>query len=69
MPIVLKGPVCNEWEKIAQVSEIRCHFPHCLGAVDGKHVIVQIIYKIFYKFFCYVYVEHLHYFDKILGAT
>nr|CAI5844995.1 unnamed protein product [Callosobruchus analis] len=30
-----------EWKKIAQVFEERWHFPHCCGAIDGKHVILQ----------------------------
>ncbi|XP_011705567.1 PREDICTED: uncharacterized protein LOC105460769, partial [Wasmannia auropunctata] len=41
MPIVLKKPVYDEWENIAEGFEIKCHFPHCLGAIDGKHVVVQ----------------------------
>ncbi|XP_039303512.1 uncharacterized protein LOC105194291 [Solenopsis invicta] len=41
MPIVLKIPSYNEWKKIAEGFKIKCDFPHCLGAVDGKHVIVQ----------------------------
>ncbi|VEN60025.1 unnamed protein product, partial [Callosobruchus maculatus] len=30
-----------EWKTIAQVFEERWHFPHCCGAIDGKHVILQ----------------------------
>jgi hypothetical protein len=32
----------NEWEKIADDFNNKWHFPHCIGAVDGKHIrIVQ----------------------------
>ena len=28
----------NEWKAIANGFEIKANFPHCLGAVDGKHI-------------------------------
>ena len=28
----------NDWQKIATEFEEQWHFPHCLGAIDGKHV-------------------------------
>lgn len=34
MPI----PGKEMWELIALKSEQRANFPHCLGAVDGKHI-------------------------------
>ncbi|KAK5637862.1 hypothetical protein RI129_000145 [Pyrocoelia pectoralis] len=30
----------NEWEKIANGFEEKWNFPNCLGAVDGKHIII-----------------------------
>lgn len=51
MPRVLNELSCDDWLNVAQEFDIKCHFPHCLGAVDGKHVIVQVICKIFCKFF------------------
>lgn len=30
-----------EWEKISTVFEDRWNFPHCIGALDGKHVTIQ----------------------------
>lgn len=30
-----------KWKKIAKEFEIRWNFPHCLGAIDGKHVVMQ----------------------------
>lgn len=42
MPIVLKIPSCEEWRQIAEEFEIKCNFPHCFGAIDGKHVVIEV---------------------------
>lgn len=31
-------PTCERWESIASDFESTAQFPHCLGAVDGKHI-------------------------------
>jgi hypothetical protein len=31
----------QEWKKIAKDFEVTWNFPHCLGALDGKHVVMQ----------------------------
>lgn len=31
----------QEWMKIAKAIENMWHFPHCLGAIDGKHIVIQ----------------------------
>lgn len=31
-------PTTEEWLKIANTSEKNANFPHCIGAIDGKHV-------------------------------
>lgn len=31
-------PTCDKWESIASNFESTANFPHCLGAVDGKHI-------------------------------
>lgn len=54
MPIVLKVPVYDTWKQIAKNFELKC-FPHCIGAVDGKHVVIQVTFFFniisFYLFF------------------
>ncbi|KAJ8954599.1 hypothetical protein NQ318_003130 [Aromia moschata] len=44
-PLSLRFPwfptTVSEWNDIANAFQDRWQFPHCLGAVDGKHV--QII--------------------------
>ena len=38
----LKQPCTEEeWKTIASEFETYCNFPHCLGALDGKHVVMQ----------------------------
>ena len=31
----------NEWKSIASEFESQWNYPHCIGAVDGKHVIIK----------------------------
>jgi hypothetical protein len=36
----LQFPISErDWERIAKGFEMKCNFPNCLGAVDGKHVV------------------------------
>ena len=38
----LKTPTSpEEWKKIADGFEEEWDFPHCLGAIDGKHIIIE----------------------------
>lgn len=40
MPLLSK----NAWIKIAEDFETLWNFPHCIGAIDGKHVVIEAIY-------------------------
>lgn len=31
----------SEWKAIARDFREKWHFPHCMGAIDGKHVVIQ----------------------------
>ena len=31
----------EDWRKISRNFELNWNFPHCLGAIDGKHVVIQ----------------------------
>ncbi|XP_018394737.1 PREDICTED: putative nuclease HARBI1 [Cyphomyrmex costatus] len=38
---VFLQPSSNNWEKVAEDFERICNFTHCIGAPDGKHVVIQ----------------------------
>ena len=35
----------EEWKKISDEFEEMWNFPHCIGAIDGKHVLIQVPIK------------------------
>lgn len=40
-PLYLPQPTTDTWEAIATGFEEKWQFPHCIGAIDGKHVTIQ----------------------------
>lgn len=44
-------PTRERWEDIAKQFEVRANFPHCIGAVDGKHVeIVNPLGSVYFNY-------------------
>lgn len=34
----------DDWLNIARNFEIKWNFNHCIGAIDGKHILLQVYY-------------------------
>jgi hypothetical protein len=43
----------EEWLDVTRDFEVRWNFPHCLGALDGKHVVLQCPYNSGSSYFNY----------------
>jgi hypothetical protein len=41
MPVYLSKPSTDVWKKHANNFQRVTDFPNCVGAVDGKHVVIQ----------------------------
>jgi hypothetical protein len=41
-PLVLTPPTEEKWREVANTFNEKWQFPHCLGALDGKHVMIQV---------------------------
>ena len=39
---VFFNPTADNWHKVATEFETLWNFPHCIGAVDGKHVEIDV---------------------------
>lgn len=40
-PIYLPQPTEEQWKSVANSFERKWQFPHCIGAIDGKHVVIK----------------------------
>jgi hypothetical protein len=52
-PLYLPESTREMWEQIAMAFEQRWHFPHCVGAMDGKHIVIKNPEKSGCSFFNY----------------
>ena len=41
VPVFMSQPNQDEWKLMANKFHYRLVFPNCVGAIDGKHVILQ----------------------------
>lgn len=53
LPIVMPAPTKEMWKKIEQDFADKWNYPNCVGAIDGKHVVVQAPRKSGSLFFNY----------------
>lgn len=44
-PVVLK-PNMADWLAVSEGFDEKCQFPHCIGALDGKHITIQVCINI-----------------------
>jgi len=40
-PVYMPEPTTDNWLEVARGFERRWQFPHCCGAIDGNHVVIQ----------------------------
>lgn len=57
-------PSSEQWQDIAANFQRMAHFPHCLGAVDGKHIRVQK-----FRHSGSMNLNYKHYFSIVLMAV
>lgn len=51
---VMPPPNEETWLRIASEFEKKWNFPHCIGAIDGKHVVIQV--RFFLEYICCLFV-------------
>lgn len=44
-PLVLPVPKSKDWEESENNFRRKWNFPNCVGAIDGKHVLIQVSFN------------------------
>lgn len=56
---VLRAPNEEDWKRIADGFLHKWNFPNCAGAIDGKHVVIQVcpnIYNYLFLFYIHIFI-------------
>lgn len=40
--VLLQNPRKEDWERISKEFDEKWNMPHCIGAVDGRHMVIQV---------------------------
>lgn len=40
--VLLTDPSEEDWKKVSNEFEERWNMPHCVGAADGRHMLIQV---------------------------
>ena len=60
-PIYIPVPSEDKWKSIADEFHERWNFPNCIGAIDGKHVMIQCPFNSGSLFYNYNHISQLYY--------
>ena len=52
-PTYMKPPTRQDWQRIEHHFSTQWNYPNCIGAIDGKHVVIQVPHNSGSQFFNY----------------
>lgn len=44
--VLMLNPNEQDWKKISKDFEEKWYMPHCIGAIDGKHMVLQVFEQV-----------------------
>jgi len=48
---VFLNPTADNWRKVGEEFEASWNYPHCIGAVDGKHVNIDVSLLLLFHYY------------------